>query len=143
MKKNMGLIGIYALALSFTASAHAATEFGGTRYVTQTDARHTRADKGILRLDLNAQQLTFEDKDRQTVMIPYSGIDSLRSENTIDRLRRPFTNRVGRDHVLTVQYHTTPDQSQYAVFRLNGRSYQEVLAALESQTKKPIDYRSN
>ena len=144
MKSHYGLLSTLALSLSFgSVSAHAATDFDGTRYMRQTDAKHTQTDKGVLGLDATAQQLSFSGKDQQTVLIPYGGTESIRFENTVDRLRRPFNNRVGRDQFLTIQYHAAADQPQYAVFKLNGRNYHEVLAALESQTKKQIDYRSN
>ncbi len=131
---------VLMMALS-VASAHAA-DFGNTRYVKQTDAAHTQSTKGTLVLDAASHQMSFTEGSQQGVVIPYAGIDAMRLENTISRLHRPFTQRVGRDEFLTVEYHAA-DQPQYAVFKLNGRSYREVLAALETQTGKQVQYKTN
>ncbi len=125
------------------ASLQAATNFDNTRVVTQSDATHAQSVKGILSLDNRAKQVSFTIKDQQTMLIPYGGIESMRFENTIDRLRRPFTNRVGRSQFLTIEYKTAENTAQYAVFKLNNKSFREVLAALETQTNKRVQYREN
>ena len=125
------------------ASGQAETNFGNTRVITQTDTTHTESEKGILTLDDKAKQVSFTDKDQQSMSIPYSGIESMRFENTIDRIRRPFTNRVSRSQFLTIEYKSAENTPQYAVFKLNNQSYREVLAALETQTSKRVQYREN
>ena len=143
MKTNAAFLGSMILMLSLGATAaHASTAFDGTRLVQHTDASHTKSTKGTLTLDASTQQLSFTDKGQQQLAITYSGINSMRLENTISRLHRPFTHRVGRDEFLTIEYHAGND-SQYAVFKLDGKSYRELLAALETQTGKQVEYKTN
>ncbi len=143
MKRNTALFSGLVLALSLSAaSAHAAVDFGGARYVRQADAAHTEKTKGTLSLDAGTKQLTFSDKDQQPVVIPYAAINTLRLDNSIARLHRPFTQRVGREEFLTVEY-SSGNAPQYAVFQLNGKSYRELLAALETQTGKQVAVKSN
>ncbi len=141
--RSSSIVSLTLLVALSAISAQAATSFGGTRYVKQTDATHTQSTKGTLSLDEGAQQLSFTDKGQQTVSIPYVGIRSMRFENSIDRLRQPFTHRVGRDQFLTVKYQAAENKPEYAIFRLNGRSYREVLAALETRTNKHVEYKAN
>ncbi len=137
------LLGLSVLMMPVSAmTAHAAEDYAGTRYIKHVDATHTESVTGTLVLDKSMQQLSFAEQHQPAVVIPYAGIDVMRLDNTISRLRRPFTQRIARDEFLTVEYHAG-NEPQYAVFKLSGKSYREVRAALEAQTGKRIEYNSN
>ena len=145
MKTTQSLaLAVFAALIAITAApAHAATDFDGARLLSQQDAKHTKSVKGTLTLDETAQQISFSGKGQQVVNVPYTGISSMFLENTVDRLHMPFSDRVQREEYLTVQYQTADGKAAYAIFHLNGRSYREVVAALEAQTKKPVEWKAD
>jgi hypothetical protein len=143
MKMNASMLALilFGSLAAVSPTAHASTSFAGTRIVTQPDAHHTKSTKGVLTLDDAAQGLSFADK-AQSVVIPYGQITSMRLEQTVDRIRTPFTGRVEHQQFLTLTYGDSAGHPAYAVFQLNGRSYREVVAALEAQTSKRVDRTS-
>jgi hypothetical protein len=144
MKTNASTLAlILSVSLAgFTPTAHASTSFAGTRMITQPSANHTKSTKGVLTLDQAAQNVSFADK-MQSVNIPYGQITSMRLEQTVDRIRTPFTGRVEHQEFLTLTYGDSTGHQDYAVFQLNSRSYREVVAALEAQTSKRVDWTAN
>ncbi|HLI77882.1 MAG TPA: hypothetical protein VKV02_13130 [Acidobacteriaceae bacterium] len=140
--KTLQLLSIAALmsALTFgSVPAHAADAFNGVRLLSQQDPSHTKAIKGALTLDEASQKLTFHGDDQPAVVVPFASITSMRVDTAITRLRVPFTGRVEEQEFLTLQYDAPNGAHSYAVFRLNGRSYRETVAALESDTGKKVE----
>ncbi len=124
-------------------SAHAQVTFANTRFVSQKDARHTESEKGTLTLKSDERNLTFEAKDHSSLVIPYDQITSLALDQSVTRIRTPFTGRVQHDRFLTVIYQGAGSKPGYAVLHLNGRSYRQVVAALEAETSKPVTEITN
>jgi hypothetical protein len=130
-----------ALALALPA-AHADVSFANTRLMTQKDARHIQSRKGTLSLVSATKSLSFEAEGNATVVVPFDQIQSMRLDETVSRIHAPFTGRVDHEEFLTLIYTDAAGKPEYSVFRLNGRTYRETVAALEAETGKPVTQRS-
>jgi hypothetical protein len=143
MMKSLLSATLLLVTALLTSAAPAPTDFGGARYITQPDAKHTKSTKGTLNLDENTNQLSFREKDQPLFVVSYSDITSMRVEQSLNRLRVPFSHKVQHQEFLTIEYRTAEDKRRFAIFQLNDKSYREVVAALEAQSRKPIAWKAD
>lgn len=133
-------LGSSAFAAGSTDTAQ--PEFGKVKMISQPDAKHTESTKGVLTFDDANRQAVFNGKDGARLFMPYSEIRSIRLEHNVTRLQVPFVGKVQHSQYLTVQYRGANTAPAYAVFDLNGRSYREIVAALESKSGKQAEWKS-
>lgn len=135
------VLAVAGIALALPA-AHADVSFANTRLLTQKDARHTQSRKGTLNLMSATKSLSFEADGNNTVVVPFNQIQSMQLDETVSRIHTPFTGRVQHEEFLTLVYADASGKPEYAVFRLDGRSYRGTIAALEAETGKTVAQKS-
>jgi hypothetical protein len=137
------------LALLFTGSALAQSEFGKAQYLKAAAAGQKNGDRidGSLVFESAEKELKFKDKNgADAFAIKYGAIKSMLYEKTAKPryaagllIAWPLLFTKSKSHYLTVHYTDSAGGGQYVIVKLHKDNFRDTIAKAEAETGKKVE----